>query len=146
MAIATYHHNGVRFDYPKGWELEVAGEDEVTTVSVHAPDGLAFALVTVDESRPEPAFVADEALAAMREEYPALEAAPALETIGGHKAVGHDVEFISLDLTNTCTIRCFRSLKRTVLLFEQWSDVEDEETTEALVDLRRSLAETDVAG
>jgi hypothetical protein len=115
----------------------------VLTVAVNAPDGLAFALVTVDETRPAPAMVADQALEAMREEYPTLEASPALETIGGQRAVGHDVEFISLDLTNTCTIRCFRTDRRTVLLFGQWSDVEDEETAAALVALRQSFEETD---
>src|SRR5207302_3445412 len=49
-------------------------------------------------------------------------ALPALETINGHRAVGHDVEFISLDMTNSCTIRCFRTPRRTVLLFGQWSE------------------------
>ena len=84
----------------------------VTTVALQSPGGLAFALVTTDDSRPAPAEVADEALTAMREEYPNLDATPALETINGHNAVGHDVEFISLDMTNTCAIRCFRTPRR----------------------------------
>jgi hypothetical protein len=82
----------------------------------------------------------------LREEYPNLDASPALETIGGHRAVGHDVEFISLDLTNTCAIRCFRTNRRTVLVFGQWSDIEDEETAAQLVAVRRSLEETDAEG
>ena len=82
----------------------------------------------------------------MREEYPVLDAVPALETIDGHRAVGHDVEFISLDMTNSCTIRCFRTPRRTVLLFGQWSDLEDEETAAQLVAVRRSFEETDAEG
>jgi hypothetical protein len=123
----TYDDNGIRFQYPDDWELEVTDEGDITTVAVHASDGLAFALVTLDGARPAPSFVADEALEAMREEYPTLDASPALETIGGHRAVGHDVEFISLDLTNTCAIRCFQTNRRTVLVFGQWSDIEDDE-------------------
>jgi hypothetical protein len=140
---ATYDDHGIRFQYPDDWEVEVTDEESVTTVAVHSPGGLAFALVTVDDSRPAPATVADQALEAMREEYPGLDAAPALETIGGHRAVGHDVEFISLDMTNTCAIRCFRTDRRTVLVFGQWSDLEGEESEAALAAVRRSLEETD---
>jgi hypothetical protein len=87
--------------------------------------------------------VADEALRAMREEYPGLDASPALETITGHRAVGHDVEFISLDMTNACAIRCFRTDRQTVLVFAQWSDLEDAETTDLIAAIRRSVEETD---
>src|SRR4051812_31239941 len=120
----TYDDHGIRFRYPADWSVEVTDEDSVTTVALHAPDGLAFGLVTVDDSRPAPITVAEQALEAMREEYPALDASPAEESIGGHRAVGHDVEFISLDMTNACAIRCFRTDRRTVLVFGQWSDLE----------------------
>ena len=140
-----YDDRGIRFEYPEEWELEVTDSGQVTTVSVQAPSGLAFALVTTDDSCPPPAEVADEALAAMREEYPTLDAAPALETIDGHRAVGHDVEFISLDMTNTCTIRCFRTPRRTVLVFGQWSDLGDEDAEDLLRAVRRSLEETDTS-
>jgi hypothetical protein len=143
MADLTYDDHGIRFLYPDSWEVEVTDEESVTTVALHAPDGLAFALVTVDDSCPAPTMVADQALEAMREEYPTLDASPALETIGGHRAVGHDIEFISLDLTNVCAIRCFRTDRRTVLVFGQWSDLEDEDAGAVLTGLRNSLEETD---
>jgi hypothetical protein len=138
-----YDDRGIRFEYPGDWELEVTDDGPLTTVAVQAPGGLAFALVTVDDSCPAPAEVADLALGALREEYPVLDAAPALETINGHRAVGHDVEFISLDMTNSCTIRCFRTPRRTVLLFGQWSDLVDEESEASLGALRRTFEETD---
>jgi len=141
--VSVYDDHGVCFRYPEDWEVEVSDEGDITTVALQAPDGLAFALVTVDESRPAPATVADEVLEVMREEYPTLEASPALETIGGHPAVGHDVEFISLDMTNACAIRCFRTARRTVLVFGQWSDIEDEETSDGITAVRRSLAESE---
>lgn len=146
MAITFFEDHGIRFEYPEDWEIEIDEDGPVTTVSLNAPDGLAFSMVTVDEDRPAPAGLVDEALGAMREEYPTLDAAPALETIAGHRAVGFDVEFISLDLTNACTIRCFRTERRTVLLFGQWSDIEDEEVAAVLVAVRRSFEETDVEG
>jgi hypothetical protein len=114
------------------------------TVSVQSSTGLAFALVTVDDDRPAPVELVDEALAALKEEYPTLHAIPALEVIDGHKAVGHDVDFMSLDLNNAGTIRAFQTPRRTIFTLAQWSDdLEGEEAELALKALRRSLEETD---
>src|SRR5262249_31857864 len=135
----------IRFEYPTDWELEVTDDGPLTTVAVQAPGGLAFALVTVDESCPAPAEVADQALEALREEYPVLDAEPALETINGHRAIGHDVEFITLDMTNSCTIRTFQTPRRTVLLFGQWSDLGAADSGAAPAAARRSFSETDAA-
>lgn len=143
--IGIFDDHGIRFEYPMDWELDVTDDGERATVAVQSPSGLAFAMVTIDEDRPAPAELADEALAAMRAEYPTLDAVPALETIDGHKAIGHDVEFISLDVPNACAIRCYRTPRRTVLVFAQWSDLdaEDEEPGACALALRRSLEETD---
>ena len=96
----TYDDHGLRFEYPSNWELEVTDNGPVMTVAVQDPGGLGFALITTDESCPDPADVADAALEAMREEYPDLDATPAMETINDHCATGHDVEFFAMDMTN----------------------------------------------
>jgi hypothetical protein len=145
---AIFDDHGIRFEYPADWEVDVIEDDARATVAVQSPTGLAFTMVTIDADRPTPAELADEALAAMREEYPDLDAVPALETIDGHKAIGHDVEFISLDVPNACVIRSYRTPRRTILVFAQWSDLDDEEDEneepETLARaLRRSLEETD---
>jgi hypothetical protein len=141
--IGVYDAHGIRFEYPWNWEVEVSDDGPArTTVSVQAPGGLAFALVTVDEDRPAPSSLADEALAAMREEYPALDAEPVSETIGGHNAIGHDIEFISLDMLNSCSIRCYRTPRRTILVFGQWSDLAGDQEA-VLRAVRHSLEETD---
>ena len=93
MTFETFEDHGLHFEYPSSWELEVTDHGQVMTVAVQDPGGLGFALITTDESRPDPADVADAALEAMREEYPELDAAPAMETINEHVATGHDVEF-----------------------------------------------------
>lgn len=141
--VGFFDDFGIRFEYPESWELEITDDGPVTTVSVQSPEGLAFAMVTLDGNRPAPAEIADEALSAMREEYPTLDAVPALESIGGYRAVGHDIEFITLDMTNTCAIRCFRTEKRTVLVFGQWSDLDAEDNEGVVQGIRRSLEETD---
>ena len=71
------------------------------TVSVQSP-GTAFLLVSYDAAMPAADLMADTALEALRSEYPDLESDKAVESLAGLPAVGHDVQFFSLDLTNTC--------------------------------------------
>lgn len=141
--LGLYDDHGIRFEYPHDWEVDVNEDGPRTSVTVQSPAGPAFAMVTVDDSCPDPGELTDEALAALREEYPNLDATPAVETIDGHAAIGHDVEFISLDMTNSCIIRCFRTPRRTVFILAQWSDLEEDEPADALAILRKSLEQTD---
>ena len=143
MATASYDNHGVRFDYPSGWEIEVSEDEAVTTVSLQSPGRPAFLLVTLDESMPDPKVIAGEVLETMRQEYQDLDDSPVREKINGHEAIGHDLDFFSLDMTSACVIRCFRTNLRTVLLFGQWSDFEDEPGRAALSGLQHSLEETD---
>lgn len=143
MGNRIYEGHGVRFEYPTEWELEETDEGEAATVEVQAPGGLAFALVRSDETGPDPASVADEVLDAMREEYPDIDVAPALEEIAGYRATGYDVEFFSLDITNGATIRSFRTPERTILIFGQWSDIGDENLPELIRDVSRSVEDLD---
>ena len=46
---------GIRFEYPAAWEVEVTDEGPRTTVTVQSPGGLAFALITLDDTCPAPA-------------------------------------------------------------------------------------------
>ena len=138
-----FDDHGVRFEYPSDWEIEVTDDGEITTVALQSPGRPAFALVTLDEAMPEPDEVAGEVLDTMREEYPGLDVFPVRERIAGHEAVGHDLDFISLDMTSACLIRCFRTNQRTILIFGQWSEFEDEPTRAAMGALQASFEETD---
>ena len=143
VAVITriYEGNGVRFAYPADWSVEESDDGESSTVEVLAPGGLAFVLVRTDETGPNPAEVADEVLEAMREDYPDLDVVPAMDDIAGHHATGYDLEFFSLDVTNAATIRCFRTIERTILIFGQWSDIVDEALPDRIRSLWRSVEE-----
>lgn len=138
-----FDDRNIRFEYPAGWALDVGDDGTRTTVTVQSPDGPAFAVVVADDSRPEPDALADEALAALRAEYPGLDDAPAREPIAGHPGVGHDVEFLSIDATNNCQIRAARTPRRTLFLLAQWSDLEGDDLPSAFTALRSSIEETD---
>lgn len=143
MSIQTYDEQGLRFEYPPDWVLEETEDGPVRTVAVQAPDGLGFAVIQTDDSRPDPAEVADAALQAMRDDYPELDAQPVLETISDHAATGHDLEFAALDMTNAASIRCFRTPRRTILVLGQWSDMGDAELPEQIREVLRSIEETE---
>jgi hypothetical protein len=144
VMLGVYQDHGIRFEYPPSWEIEEQEDGTRTTVSVHAPTGLSFAMVTVDTDCPDPRDLAEEALEAMREEYPGLDALEAREEIDGHTAVGHDLEFFSFDLASGCSIRSYRTDRHTVLVFGQWTDAEDDMGEQVMEALRRSME--DLAG
>lgn len=146
MTTQIYDDHGVRFEYPANWELEETDHGQVATVAVSVPDGLGFAVVTTDVTCPDPALASDEALEALREEYPDLDSTPVMEAINGHATTGYDVEFITLDLTNSAKVRCFRTPRRTVLVFGQWSDLGPSQTADQIRHVFQSIEETEQDG
>jgi hypothetical protein len=140
----VYENHGVRFEYPEDWELEETDHGEVATVAVSVPDGLGFAVITTDVTCPDPESASQEALEALREEYPGLDSKPVMEAINGQATTGHDIEFFALDMANSASIRCFRTPRRTVLVFGQWSDVGPERTADQIRHIFRSVEETEM--
>jgi hypothetical protein len=101
-----FEADGIRFQYPESWQLTREDAESGWTVSVQSPD-TAFFMVTFDDQMPDVDQVTQTVLDALRADYPELEADDALESLAGQPAMGHDIRFFSLDLTNTCRTRCF---------------------------------------
>ena len=57
-------------------------------------------------------------------DYPDLEVDDCLDSLAGQPAVGHEMRFISLDLTNTCWTRCIYTPEGTALVMWQANDLE----------------------
>jgi hypothetical protein len=141
VATVVYEDHGVRVECPSTWEIEVSEDGDEATISLQDPGGLAFGLVTTDDSCPDPDDVAAAALAAMREEYPELDVEPVFDTHGEHAVTGFDVEFFALDSANAARIRCFSTPRRTVLLFGQWSELGDSDLGETVAAVLGSVQE-----
>jgi hypothetical protein len=118
-----FQADGIRFQYPDNWRLTREDAETGWTVSVQSPD-TAFFLLTFDDQMPEIDQVVQTVLDALRADYPELEADDALESLAGQPAMGHDIRFFSLDLTNTCRTRCFYSETGTILAMWQANDLE----------------------
>jgi hypothetical protein len=121
--VETFEDEGIRFRYPENWRLEREDTDTGWTVVVQSPD-TAFAMISLNDESPSVETTAEAALATMREEYPDLDADSCVDSIAGRPAVGHDIRFFSLDLTNTCWIRSFYCSRGTIVVLCQVNDLE----------------------
>jgi hypothetical protein len=139
---AVFEEGGIRFRYPENWTLEREANEAGWTVSVQSP-GTAFLLVSLREDLPTTDELADETLAALRSEYPDLEADEALDTLAGQPAVGHEIRFFSFDLTNTCWTRSFYTSQGTALVLWQTNDLELDAVEPVLRAICASLTLTD---
>jgi hypothetical protein len=136
--MAVFEQDGIGFHYPDNWEMLREETECGWTVSVQSAL-TAFFMLTLDEEMPEQELMAETALDALRGEYPELEAEEALESIGGQPALGHDIRFFSLDLTNTCWTRSFYSGRGTLLALWQANDLEMDEVEPIFRAIRASL-------
>jgi hypothetical protein len=121
--VAEFDEAGIRFKYPENWQLEREDNDDGFTLSLQSPD-TAFLMLYLREDMPGTDDMAETALQALREEYPDLESDDCVDSLAGQPAVGHDIRFISFDLTNTCWTRSFYSSRGTVLVLCQLNDLE----------------------
>jgi hypothetical protein len=118
-----FEDRGVRFQYPEGWQLEREESDSGWSVTVQSPQ-TAFLVISVNEEMPSVDEVAETTLEALRSEYPELEAEECVDTLAGQPAVGHDMQFFSFDLTNTCRARTIYTDSGTMLVMWQANDLE----------------------
>jgi hypothetical protein len=134
----AYHSAAIHFLYPDDWELNESRSRDGLTVSLQSPYSM-FLFLTYYDRVVVSSELADEALRTMAAEYPELDSDPVAEKIADQSAVGHDVSFFSLDLTNTCWIRAFSAGDYSVLIFAQTSDLDIERGEQAFRGICASL-------
>ena len=135
---AEFSEDGVSFSVPEGWSLQREETEQGWTVTLQSP-GTAFALFSMDRSMPETSEVAQTALDALRGDYPALEAQPAIDMLAGEMAMGHDIEFFSMDMASTCWTRSLYAGAGTLLVLCQCCDADTEDYESVLRGVCASL-------
>lgn len=139
-ASLEYHGPGFRFRHPVDWGVEEGPPEEEFTVTVR-PRGetTAFWSVTVLRDRPPPQLTLRAILRAFEEEYAELDSYPVEERIAGQEALGRDLEFICLELTNSAFVRVLRTRAFTLVILAQATDTELEECRGAFALMSGSL-------
>jgi hypothetical protein len=138
----VFQDDGVALQFPDDWSLEREDNESGWTVSLQSPD-TAFFLLTYDRNTPTPQEMAETALEALREEYDDLEAEACVDSVAGQPSIGHDIHFISLDLTNTCWTRSFYGAGGTLFFLCQLTDQELETREPELLAISASLVVED---
>ncbi|MGH7172080.1 MAG: hypothetical protein ACRELG_17540 [Gemmataceae bacterium] len=133
-----YQANGVSLRYPEGWRLDREESADGWTLLLQSP-GTAFLTLTCDRSGANVEEIAAAALEALQTDYPGLDAQPQVDKLAGQMAVGHDIQFFSLDLTNTCWTRGIDSVDGVLLMLCQTNDLELEQYEPVLRAIRASL-------
>jgi len=121
-----FDRDGVRFQYPGDWQLETETEGEGWTASLQSP-GTAFLVVSYVPGIEDPTDLVSAATEGLSAEYPDLDAADAVDTLAGQPAVGADINFVHLDLTNTCWVRAVPAGEGALLVMAQCCDAELDE-------------------
>jgi len=143
---AVFSRSDLRFEYPENWSLDDSDDQSGSEQVVISSPETAFWHLSrhSPEVELEPLF--DEALAALRSEYQDIEVEPAHERLEDHDLEGFDVNFICLDLTNTCRLRACRTPSATFLLICQAEDREFHRVSAVfqamLASLLRNLADS----
>jgi hypothetical protein len=68
-----------------------------------------------------------------------LEAEPVHETLAGHDAIGYDLNFYYLDLTNTAAVRSLKTRRHCYTIFYQAEDREFDEVQKVFQAITVSL-------
>lgn len=128
---AVFHKHGVRFEFPDDWTVtEDATSTEVcVTVSGEAA---SFWSITLFFDRPSPEDVAETVVRAFEDEYESVDVYPSNFEVGSVPAVGANLEFLALDLTNSAYVRVCRTQRFTAVVLYQGTD---HELAEGLRDL-----------
>ena len=122
--IQNFERDGIRFQYPENWTLETdVDADGGWSVSVQSPE-TAFLLMTLRRDADNAAELADQTLDALKVEYKELDEANAVGTFAGQVAIGHDIDFLTLDIAVTCWTRCVQTLAGPLLVMCQVSEYE----------------------
>jgi hypothetical protein len=130
--------------YPDSWTIEREDSDTGWTIALFSPKpSTAFFTLSLDSDFPDASQMANTVLEVMRAEYPQLEADESAEQVAGQWAVGHDITFISFDLTNTSWTRSFDTPDGTALLLCQAADVDMPEQEPVLRAICASVTVTD---
>src|SRR5437016_6143722 len=111
---ALFEEDGIQLLYPENWELQREDSENGWTISLQSP-ATAFFVLSFDAEMPEMEAMAQTALDALKGEYADLEADDCVESVAGLPAVGHDVRFFSLGLTNTLRLRSLPTGRGTAL-------------------------------
>ncbi len=138
LLTEIYSKNGVEFHFPEFWEfIEEKTENELT-ITINSPE-TSFWILKLFSDGVDPEEVIATAEEAFLDEYDDVDSEIVEETISQRESVGRDLGFSCQDLTNSVSLRAFRTGQFTVFIYYQGTDHELEETLPILNGMLKSV-------
>ena len=106
MIQGIYDSNGVRFRFPKHWELHEEHSDNQLSITVSSP-GTSFWSLLIFFDALSMEELMETALDTFREEYEELDVYPVVETICQRESIARELEFVCLEMINSAFLRAF---------------------------------------
>lgn len=119
----SFDRDGVSFRYPENWRVDAEEGEGGWTVTLTSPE-TAFAIISLRPDARDPADLADQTFDALKAEYTELDAENAIQTIAGQVAIGHDIDFMTVDTPTVCRTRCLETPAGPLLVICQTSDLD----------------------
>ncbi len=135
----SFERDGVSFRYPENWTAEAEDVEEGGWVVTVSSPQTAFLVVSLRPDARDPADLADQTLDALKAEYQELDAENRLDTIAGRMAIGHDIDFLTVDVPVLCRVRCLETLAGSLLVMAQTAEHDRDENDPVLQAIVASL-------
>ncbi len=141
----AFERDGISFRYPENWTIELIEDTESGGWTVTATStATAFLIVSLQPEASDAGDVSDQALLALKAEYPELDVEEVMETICGLPAIGFNADFLTVDTAVTCRARALDSFAGPLLVLAQVGEFDREKNDPVLQAMVKSLdVETD---
>ncbi len=115
---AVFENGRIRFLYPENWKMAEEGSADTPTVTIQSPNSGFWTLLMYTEEY-DPDELTHEVVAAMDEEYEALESNPFTLTLGDIELPGYEMYFSCLDLVVSAKTVALRHHDLTLVILWQ---------------------------
>ena len=136
--MKSFVRGPVAFQFPDGWEVSAEDDGGAWTASFES-GGTAFFVASLRPEMEDAGQLADETLAAMRAEFKELDADPVVVSLGGWPALGHDIDFLTLDTPTHCLTRCVNTTVGPLLFLAQVSELDRRDSEPVLLAILASV-------
>ena len=138
----TFERDRILIRYPDDWVAETVDDPGSGgwTVTLTSPQ-TAFFMMSLQPDATHSGDLADQTLESLRSDYREFDAEEVMETICGLPAIGFNADFLTLDLSIICRVRCLNTFAGPLLLLAQVSEYDREQNDP---ELRAIVASLDV--
>lgn len=138
--MQTFERDRILIRYPDDWTTETTDDPESGgwTVTVTSPQ-TAFFMMSLQPEAMDSGDLSDQTLEAMKSEYKEFDAEELMETICGLPAIGFNADFLTVDTTIICHVRCLNTYAGPLMLLSQVSEFDHDQNDPILRAIVASL-------